>query len=311
MMVLKIEMVWRSCPQVNLVTMSSTLALVAKTKSELLGSTLGSIMPPFLDRGWEVVGNPEMAAIWAAAGLPMASFQAFPVPELAVRPDLCLVLGGDGTLLTAARGFGILGTPILGINLGSLGFLTAHPVEEAEEVIRLYFEGGLRPEPRSMLHAELHRGSQILGTQSVLNDAVLNKGALARIMEFRLQVDGFDAATIKADGLIVATPTGSTAYSLSAGGPILHPALDAWVISPICPHSLTLRPTVVPSSLAVSITVGDTDDAHLTLDGQLEHPLHPGHRAKLRKADCHLFLLEHFALPFFRVLQQKLHWSSR
>lgn len=291
--------------------MSPTLALVAKTKSELLVATLGSVMPPFLDRGWEVVGSPELAPIWTAAGFSADHFCPQPEVDAALVPDLCLVLGGDGTLLTAARGYGVMGTPILGVNLGSLGFLTAHPVEEAEEVVRLYFDGGLRSEPRSMLHAELHRDERILGQHTVLNDAVLNKGALARIMEFRLQVDGFDAATIKADGLIVATPTGSTAYSLSAGGPILHPALDAWVIAPICPHSLTLRPTVVPSSLTVSITVGDTDDAHLTLDGQLEHPLKPGDRVELRKADRDVILLQNPALPFFRVLQQKLHWSSR
>ena len=291
--------------------MSPTLALVAKAKSDLLGATLGSIMPSFLDRGWKVVGPPELAPFWDAAGLPDGCFHYLPTEPSTAVPDLCLVLGGDGTLLTAARQFGVLGTPILGINLGSLGFLTAHPVEEAEEMVRLYFEGGLRPEPRSMLHAELHREERILSQQCVLNDAVLNKGALARIMEFRLRVDGFDAATIKADGLIVATPTGSTAYSLSAGGPILHPALDAWVISPICPHSLTLRPTVVPSSLSVSITVGHTDDAHLTLDGQLEHPLKPGDRVELRRAERGVVLLQNPALPFFRVLQQKLHWSSR
>lgn len=291
--------------------MSPTLALVAKTKSELLSATLSRVAPPFLDRGWRVMGGPELSPFWEAAGLPPEAFQPHPEDAPPLVPDLCLVLGGDGTLLAAARRFGVMGSPLLGINLGSLGFLTAHPVEEAVEMVKSYFDGSLRPESRSMLRAELHRGDRILSQQSVLNDAVLNKGSLARIMEFRLQVDGFDAATIKADGLIVATPTGSTAYSLSAGGPILHPALDAWVISPICPHSLTLRPTVVPSSLSVSITVGHTDDAHLTLDGQLEHPLKPGDRVELRKAERDVILLQHPALPFFRVLQQKLHWSNR
>ncbi|MDP2875926.1 MAG: NAD(+)/NADH kinase [Holophaga sp.] len=291
--------------------MSPTLALVAKTKSELLGATLAQIMPSFLEREWRVTGSPALASSWANAGLAPAALQIQAEEGTAETPLLCLVLGGDGTLLTAARRFGLRGTPILGINLGSLGFLTANPVEEAEEIVRLYFQGGLHRESRSMLRAELFRGDQSLVEQCVLNDAVLNKGALARIMEFRLKVDGFDAATIKADGLIVATPTGSTAYSLSAGGPILHPALEAWVISPICPHSLTLRPTVVPSSLAVSITVGDTDDAHLTLDGQLEHPLKPGDRVELRKADQDIVLLQNPTLPFFRVLQQKLHWSTR
>jgi len=292
--------------------MSSTLALVAKTKSERLASTLREAMPGFLDRGWSILGHPDIQPFWIHAGLPAGRFR--PDATLGAgqtAPELCLVLGGDGTLLGAARQVSGRGTPILGINLGSLGFLTAHPVEEASEMVRLYFEGGLVRETRIMLRAELLRQDQVVGRQCVLNDAVLNKGSLARMMEFRLQVDGFDAATIQADGLIVATPTGSTAYSLSAGGPILHPALDAWVISPICPHSLTLRPTVVPSSLMVSVTVGDTEDAHLTLDGQLEYPLRPGDRVELRKADADLILLQNPALPFFRVLQQKLHWSSR
>lgn len=293
--------------------MSLTLALVAKTKSERLESTLLDVMPTFLDRGWKILGNPEIQPVWLHAGLSAERFH--PDGSLgdgaAAPPELCLVLGGDGTLLGAARQVSGRGTPILGINLGSLGFLTANPLEEAAEMVRLYFEGGLRRESRSMLRATLLRHGQVVGMQCVLNDAVLNKGSLARMMEFRLQVDGFDAATIQADGLIVATPTGSTAYSLSAGGPILHPALDAWVISPICPHSLTLRPTVVPSALMVSVTIGDTEDAHLTLDGQLEYPLKPGDRVELRKAEADLILLQNPALPFFRVLQQKLHWSTR
>ena len=292
--------------------MSCTLALVAKTKSERFESTLLEVMPAFLERGWRVLGHPEFQSSWLQAGLPGERFQ----PDAALgaggpAPELCLVLGGDGTLLGAARQMSGRGTPILGINLGSLGFLTAHPAEEAAEMVHLYFQGGLARETRSMLEAELSREGRVVGRQCVLNDAVLNKGSLARIMEFQLQIDGFDAALIKADGLIVATPTGSTAYSLSAGGPILHPALDAWVISPICPHSLTLRPTVVPSALRVSITVGATEDAHLTLDGQLEYPLQPGDRVELRKAAADLILLQNPALPFFRVLQQKLHWSSR
>ncbi len=291
--------------------MSSTLALVAKTKSERLASTLREVMPSFLDRGWRILGHGGILPAWQQAGLPVEGFQVDATFGGAEAPDLCLVLGGDGTLLGAARQMSGRGTPILGINLGSLGFLTAHPVEEASEIVRLYFEGGLVPETRSMLKAELLRHGEVVGRQCVLNDAVLSKGSLARIMEFHLQIDGFDAATLKADGLIVATPTGSTAYSLSAGGPILHPLLDAWVISPICPHSLTLRPTVVPSALNVNITVGATEDAHLTLDGQIEYPLQPGDRVELRKADSDLILLQNPALPFFRVLQQKLHWSTR
>jgi len=162
-----------------------------------------------------------------------------------------------------------------------------------------------------MLHAEVVRGDEVLGGRPALNDAVVNKGVVARIMEFRIQVDGHDAASIKADGLIVATPTGSTAYSLSAGGPILYPALDAWVISAICPHSLTLRPIVVPAHLPVCITMDRTEDAHLTLDGQLEMELHAGDRLELRKASRSITLIQNPESAFFHVLGEKLHWSNR
>ncbi|MCE1228273.1 MAG: NAD(+)/NADH kinase, partial [Firmicutes bacterium] len=248
-------------------------------------------------------------SVWMAAGLPSEAFSV--AEDHQERPELCLVLGGDGTLLAAARRYGHLGVPLLGINLGSLGFLTAHGVEEAQDVVELYFQNRLRRELRHALDVSLVREGRVLTRHSALNDAVLNKGALARIIEFQLRIDGFDAASIRADGLIVATPTGSTAYSLSAGGPILHPALDAWVVSPICPHSLTLRPMVVPSDLEMSITVGATDEAHLTLDGQIEYPLQPGDRVELSRSSQHITLLQNPALPFFRVLQQKLHWNTR
>jgi NAD+ kinase len=145
----------------------------------------------------------------------------------------------------------------------------------------------------------------------VLNDAVVVKGLVARLMEFRIQIDGDAAAHLKADGMIVATPTGSTAYSLSAGGPILHPALDALVISAICPHSLTLRPIVVPAHLPVAITLVHAEDAHLTLDGQVELGLVSGDRVEFQKSGQSITLLQDPDFSFFRLLQEKLHWSDR
>jgi NAD+ kinase len=286
------------------------LALVAKVKSGWLTSTLRLVAPPFMEAGWIIQGSSELAEAWAQADLPGDSlrFEPFPTDP---PPTLCLVLGGDGTLLAAARQVGILGTPLLGINLGSLGFLTAHPAQEATQVIKDYFAGSLNPETRTMLLAELYRDGQLLLQQAVLNDAVIHKGTMARILECRLRIDESEAAIIRSDGIIVATPTGSTAYSLSAGGPILHPFLDAWVISPICPHALTLRPSVVPSHLSVSITVGDAEEAHLTLDGQLGHSLLPGDRIELKKSERSVTLLQNPGLSFFSLLQQKLHWSDR
>ncbi|MDE3033505.1 MAG: NAD(+)/NADH kinase, partial [Acidobacteriota bacterium] len=164
---------------------------------------------------------------------------------------------------------------------------------------------------RFMLEAELWRDGRLITRHTVLNDAVLAKGALARIMGLRLAIGSQDAGPIKADGLIVSTPTGSTAYSLSAGGPILHPCLEAFVVAPICPHTLTLRPTVVPADIPITITLDDAEDAHLTLDGQIGHRLLPGDRVRLQMAKSTITLLQRKDLDFFGLLQQKLHWGDR
>jgi len=292
--------------------MPQRLVLVAKVKSPHLGSTLRAAMPIFLDRGWEVLGEPGLEEAWAQAGLNAARLRVDLDLGAGDAPaDLCLVLGGDGTLLYAARRVGLRGTPILGINLGSLGFLTAHPVSGAREAVEAFLSGSLLPDVRPMLETELWRQGALLARQSVLNDAVLAKGALARIMDMHLRIGDQDAGPMKADGLIVATPTGSTAYSLSAGGPILHPSLEAFVIAPICPHTLTLRPSVVPASLPISITLQDAEDAHLTLDGQVGHRVQPGDEVRLHQAKTRITLLQRPGLDFFALLQQKLHWGDR
>jgi len=289
-----------------------TLLIVAKSRSNWLSNSLLETVPPFLDRGWQVVAHPKIRNAWLAAGLPAEAFNGDPLYGAGGPvPELCLALGGDGTLLTAARHAGVRGTPLLGINLGSLGFLTSHPSGQAATVIADYFKGSFSPEIRTLVDAQVVRGSEVLPGRPVLNDAVLVKGLAARMMEFRVQIDGTDAAHLRADGLIVATPTGSTAYSLSAGGPILHPALDALVICAICPHSLTLRPIVVPGHLPVAITLVHAEDAHLTLDGQVEHGLLSGDRVELRKSERTITLLQDANFSFFRLLQEKLHWSDR
>ena len=292
--------------------MPQRLILVAKVKSPHLGSTLREALPPFLERGWTVTAEPSLGAAWEQAGLPQDRL-TLDLTLGASEPvaDLCLVLGGDGTLLHAARHAGMRGTPILGINLGSLGFLTAHPVSEAAGTVQAYLAGTLVPDRRPTLEVELWRDGGRLARQTVLNDAVVAKGALARIMDMHLRVGSEDAGPMKADGLIVATPTGSTAYALSAGGPILHPSLEAFVIAPICPHTLTLRPSVVPASRPISITLEEAEDAHLTLDGQVGHRLLPGDEVRLRQAQTRITLLQRSGLDFFALLQQKLHWGDR
>jgi len=285
------------------------LAIIAKAKSPLLARTLAEALPPFLARGWTAHGDQDLALAWNEAGLAKNSLTIGPLEG--TTPDLGLVLGGDGTLLAAARLVGLSGAPLLGINLGSLGFLTAHPASGAKGAVEAFLAGSLIPERRLLLEAELRRGSATLLSQTVLNDAVLAKGALARIMDLRLRIGAEDAGVLKADGLIVATPTGSTAYSLSAGGPILHPALEALVITPICPHTLTLRASVVPSDREITITVGEAEDAYLTLDGQVGQPLQPGDAVILRRAKASVVLLQRPDHNHYGLLQQKLHWGDR
>lgn len=289
--------------------MSPTVAIIAKTKSPHLPNTLAEVAPCFLARGWTLVADASLLEPWAEAGLDPLSLGID--ERLGVAPELGLVLGGDGTLLSAVRRVGLGGAKLLGINLGSLGFLTSHPANEARQAVEEFLAGKLEVDSRMMLHVELWRDGWKIMEAEILNDAVLAKGALARIMDMHLSVNGQEAALIKADGLIVATPTGSTAYSLSAGGPILHPGLEALVISPICPHSLTLRPLVVDAAMRVAITVGDAEDAHLTLDGQIGQAVRLGDRVEVSRSTHTITLLQSPALPYFLLLQQKLHWADR
>ncbi|HLO68191.1 MAG TPA: NAD(+)/NADH kinase [Holophaga sp.] len=288
-----------------------TLVIVAKSRSPWLAKGLADVVPSFLERGWEIWAHPKIRNAWDAAGLPGGDFHGDPLYGAGNPvPDLCLALGGDGTLLTAARHVGVRGTPLLGVNLGSLGFLTCHPSSEAKRVVETWFEGGFRKDVRAMLEARVVRDGQVIAARPALNDAVVNKGVVARIMEFRIRIDGVVAAAVKADGLIVSTPTGSTAYNLSSGGPVLHPEVDAWSVTAICPHSLTQRPLVVPGHARVDILMDRAEDAHLTLDGQLEVEIHAGDRIELTRSERTITLLQNPDHSFFGLLTQKLNWSG-
>ena len=215
-----------------------------------------------------------------------------PEHQLAARADLVIVLGGDGTFIHAARLVAGRPVPILGINLGSLGFMTEISSSETFVALDEVLAGRFTSESRMKLACRLVRADQVIFQDEVLNDVVINKGALARIGDHEMLVGGQYVTTFKADGVIVATPTGSTAYSLSAGGPIVHPTVDAIILTPICPHALTQRPIVVPGIQSVSVVLkGDAEEFYLTLDGQAGLALQSGDRLEVKRSENRVVLV--------------------
>ncbi len=241
------------------------------------------------------------------------SFDSVERERIAERnPDFVIVLGGDGTMLAAARAVAQAGIPIMGVNLGSLGFLTEVPVEELYPTLEALVENRANVESRSMLHCHLMRGSERVIHYDAMNDVVVAKSAIARIVEFEVTVDRQLVANYKADGIIVATPTGSTAYSLAAGGPIVSPGVDAFIITPISPHSLTNRPLVVRDDREIVILVKSVgEEAFLSIDGQTGEPVLDGDRITCKKSARNVRLLKLGKRTFFDVLRTKLSWGQR
>ena len=232
--------------------------------------------------------------------------------EMASRElDLVLVLGGDGTLLSAARAVAKAGVPILGVNLGALGFLTEVPLPELYATLEGVEKNCCTAEPRSMLYCQMVRGGTGMAEYTALNDVVVSKSAISRLNNFELFIDQAFVTSYRADGLIVSTPTGSTAYSLAAGGPILMPSVNAFVVTPVSPHSLTHRALVVRDSAEIEIVVKTGDEeAYLSVDGQVGMPVQDGDRVCCRKSE-HVVRLLRIKKTFFDVLHTKLKWGQR
>ena len=232
--------------------------------------------------------------------------------EMMARADLVIVLGGDGTLLSVARHSGTRRVPVLGVNLGGLGFLTDVRPEEIFPALERVFGGQYQLEQRSMLEAAAMRNGKVVQRFQALNDVVINKGALARILDLETSVDGMPICTYKADGLIVATPTGSTAYSLSAGGAIVEPSVGMVLVSPICPHTLTQRPIVLPARSHLRIAVRSPDeDVVLTVDGQEGMKLANNDVVEVRPSKNRVLLVRSPTHSFFELLRTKLRWGER
>ena len=282
-----------------------TIGIISRPRRSNLAGVAPPLLEWFASRGIRTLYDTE------TAGALRDSSRGLTREEVAEQSQLLLVLGGDGTLLAAARVAARLGIPILPINMGSLGFLTSFTIEEMYPALEQVLAGRFSCSERVMLDVELHRDADVIERQTVANEAVINKGALARMIDLQLTIDADFVCRYRADGLIVATPTGSTAYSLSAGGPIVHPGVESWIITPICPHTLSDRPVVVRDSSLIEVHLsGDTESVFLTLDGQTGIPMQAADVVRMRRANERLRLIQPAQKSYFEILRSKLKWGE-
>ena len=282
------------------------IGILAKTDREDAARVIHQILDWCAERDVSVVLEKETASLCSDRSTPSVL-----KPELPSQVDLLLVLGGDGTLLSMARLVGDLGVPILGVNLGGLGFLTALTVDELFPALEAVRREELVIEERMMLSARVVRQGERLSEYAALNDVVITKSAMSRIINLEVSVEGQLATAYRADGLIVSTPTGSTAYCLSAGGPIVFPTMDAVVLTPICSHTLTNRPIVLPGHLSIQVRLLSDQDVALTMDGQVGFALKTADVVEIRPAASRIRLLRPPQKHFFSVLRTKLKWGER
>lgn len=282
------------------------VALISKPGRPELGQIIPRLTKQLADAGLTIVGDRESAAYAPATDVCERSDLGH------CKPEFVIVLGGDGTLLAAARAVAQLEIPILAVNLGSLGFLTEVRVEELETAVKAAIEGRCIRDARAMIACDLVREGQNVGSFFALNDVVVTKSAIARLLEVEVRVDKEFVADYKADGVIISTPTGSTAYSLAAGGPVLVPSVDAFIVTPVSPHALTHRPLVVRDSSVITLSMkGSADQVMLTIDGQTPVEALAGDQIVCRRSAKQVQLLRLPGRTFFEVLRTKLKWGER
>jgi NAD+ kinase len=289
----------------NLQSRQKTAAILSRPDRPEVAQILPGLLQWLSEHGYRVVTDAE-------TGEYTAGLEIVPRSEMGARPlDLMIVLGGDGTLLSAARVTAAIDVPLLGVNLGTLGFLTEVSPQSLFSVLEAIAKGHAAVESRFLMQCDLLRGDEVRGSYLVFNDAVVNKTTLARLNTYDLYIDKVFVSSYRADGMIVATPTGSTAYSLSAGGPVLMPTVNALVVTPVAPHSLTHRPLVVPDSSEIEILLRSEEEvAYLSLDGQPGLDLSDGDRVRCRRSQHHVNLFRTES-DFFQALRSKLKWGER
>ena len=280
------------------------IGIIGKTGKQETLDVLTELAPWLKSKGHEVYIDTENATFMNIEGTPRS--------QMSSLVDMIIVLGGDGTMIGVARLVAEKGIPILGVNIGGLGFLTAVSRDELYEVLDRVLVDDCHVEERIMLNACVLRHSECIAEYIVMNDVVVNKGALARIIDLETYVNSTYISTFKADGLIVSTPTGSTAYALSAGGPILYPTINSIVLAPICPHTLTNRPIVLPDDVKIEIMLRSlNEDVFLTLDGQMGFSLRQNDIIEVKKSQYRARLYIPCERDYFEIIRTKLKWGER
>ena len=280
------------------------IGIIGKTGKQETLDILTELAPWLKSKGHEVYVDIENATVMNIEGTPRS--------QMSSLVDMIIVLGGDGTMIGVARLVAEKGIPILGVNIGGLGFLTAVSRDELYEVLDRVLVDDCHVEERIMLNACVLRHSECIAEYIVMNDVVVNKGALARIIDLETYVNSTYISTFKADGLIVSTPTGSTAYALSAGGPILYPTINSIVLAPICPHTLTNRPIVLPDDVKIEIMLRSrNEDVFLTLDGQMGFSLRQNDIVEVKKSQYRARLYIPCERDYFEIIRTKLKWGER
>jgi NAD+ kinase len=282
------------------------IALVGKYQSPDVAESVMAIARFLRERGLMVwIEQGTASSIGGAGDFPVASYE-----HIGSEADLAVVIGGDGTMLHTARRLVEYDVPLAGVNLGRLGFLTDIALNDARARLAEIVDGHFREEVRFMLDAEVLRGGVRIFQTLALNDVVVNKGDLGRMIEFDLSIDGEYVYTQRSDGMIVSTPTGSTAYALSSNGPILHPSVGGIALVPLCPHALTARPITLPDSCCIDIVLVPPQDARVHFDGQARFDLRAGDCVRVTRSRHALRLLHPESYSYFAMLREKLHWSA-